>query len=123
MGVMVPMTIRVFTSRTFVLRIQYDPSAFNADNDELMVRIYSSYVYFMLRPLKEGSTEIIAYFVDPARQNSTVFIPFLVNVKRQLLHEVALYMLLAISALSLVYIAVSRDQLARLSGRLRRKKT
>jgi hypothetical protein len=122
-GVTVPVTIKVFTFKTFVLRIKYDSSAFNADSDELIVHIYSSYVYFMLKPLREGSTEIIAYFINPAKQNSTASIPFLVNVKRQLLQEVALYMLLVISALSLVYIVVSRDQLARLTSRLRRKRT
>jgi len=122
-GVPMPMTVRVFTSKTYVLKLEYDLSVFKADNDELMVRKYSSYIYFMLKPLREGSTEIKAYFIDPNNQNSTVSIPFWVNVNRQLIYEIAPYLFLTVSVFSLVYIVVSRDQMARLSSRLRRKKT
>jgi hypothetical protein len=122
-GVSVPITIRVFTFKTVILRIEYDASAFKADSDELMVNKYSSYVYFMLRPVREGSTEIKAYFINPKNQNSTLSILFSMNVKRQLLYAITPYMLLAVSVLSLVYIVVSRDQMSRVLSRFRRKKT
>jgi hypothetical protein len=122
-GVPMPMTVRVFTSKTYVLKLEYDPSVFRADIDELMVRKYSNYIYFMLKPLREGSTEIKAYFIDPNNQNSTVSIPFWVNVNRQLLYEIAPYLFLTVSVLSLVYMVVSRDQVSRVLSRLRRKKT
>jgi hypothetical protein len=121
-GISVPMTIRVFAFKTFLLRIDYDVSALNADSNELMVRKYSSYVYFMLKPVREGSTEIKAYFINPNNQNSTVSIPFLVNVKRQAIYEIAPYMFLVVSLVSLVYVVVSRDQMSRLLSRLRRKR-
>jgi len=121
-GVPMPMTVRVFTSKTYDLKLEYDASVFRADIDELMIRKYSNYVYFMLKPLKRGSTEIKAYFIDPLDQNSTVSIPFWVNVNQQLIFAIAPYLFLGVSALSLVYMVVSRDQMTPMLNRLRRKK-
>lgn len=122
-GVPMPITVRVFTSKTYDLKLAYDPSMFKADIDELMIRKFSNYVYFMLKPIRGGSTEITAYFIDPLNQNSTVSIPFWVNVNQQLLYEVVPYLFLSISVLSLIYMVVSRDQMTPLLNRLRRKKT
>lgn len=122
-GVPMPMTVRVFTSKTYDLKLEYDASVFRADIDELMIRKYSNYVYFMLKPLRGGSTEIKVYFIDPLDQNSTVSIPFWVNVNQQLLYEVVPYLFLSVSVLSLVYMVVSRDHMTLLLNRLRRKKT
>ena len=121
-GVPMPMTVRVFTSKTYDLKLEYDASVFRADIDELMIRKYSNYVYFMLKPLRGGSTEIKAYFIDPLDQNSTVSIPFWVNVNQQLIFAIAPYLFLGVSALSLVYMVVSRDQMTPVLNRLRRKK-
>ena len=122
-GVPMPMTVRVFTSKTYDLKLEYDDSVFRADIEELMVRKYSSYIYFMLKPLREGSTEIKANFIDPTNHNTTMSIPFWVNVNRQLVYEIAPYLFLAVSALSFVYMVVSRNQMTPLLSRLRRKKT
>jgi hypothetical protein len=117
------MTVRVFTSKTYDLKLEYDTSVFRADIDELMIRKYSNFVYFMLKPLRGGSTEIRAYFIDPLNQNSTVSIPFWVNVNQQLIYRVVPYLFLSVSVLSLVYLVVSRDQMTPLLNRLQRKKT
>lgn len=118
---LIPITIRLFTSKTYLLRVEYDSSMFKIDNNEIMVNKPAGYKYFMLNPVRIGHAVITVNFEDPTTENS-ISIQFLVNVEDPLFYPVVQYALLIITVLSLVYVASSKNLVDWLLHRLKREK-
>jgi hypothetical protein len=120
LGVQTPMTLKAFTFRTYVVNIEHDQSVLEFDNDLLMIDRFSSFSYFMFKPLREGSIEIKAHFTDPSNQSASLALPFLVSTQRLAVFEIATYLFFAFTVLSFVYV-VSGSDLAHFLKRLRKR--
>lgn len=120
----IPFTIKVYTYTTYDMKIEYDYSMFEVDNDEIMVNKFHSHEYFMLKPVNTGLTVVKVHFMDmeSTTKNAGFFIPFLINVENSLLYQIIPYVLLIITVLSLVYVTGSKKLIDWLPQRLRRKK-
>jgi len=104
-GILIPLTIRTYTPKTYTLRIEYDPSMIEADTDEIMV--YASryhYEYFMLKPLRVGHTTIGLEIMDPTTMDVIFSSSFSVNIKSSVPTQMIIYYLLGIAVFSLVYL-------------------
>ena len=101
----IPFTIRTFTPRTHTLEIEYNPSMFEADKDEIMV--YSSrfhYEYFMLKPLRTGETTVNLRIVDPITGDTLFSSRFFVDIGSSFSSYMVIHFLLGVAIFSLVYI-------------------
>jgi len=115
-GAVIPITIRTYTPRTYILRIEYDPLMIEADIDEKMV--YASrfhFEYFMLTPLQPGHTTISLEIVDPPAMDVIFSSSFLVNIRSSVPTQVVVYWLVSISVFSLVYVFSKRTFLKQVS--------
>ena len=103
-GTLTPLTVQIYTSRTYTLKIEYDPSMFEADRDEIMV--YASrfhYEYFFLKPLRTGQTTINFKIMDPITEDTFFSFPFSLSIKSSFFTQVAFYFLLGVAVVSLIY--------------------
>ncbi len=121
LGTQVPVTVNVFTSKTYILKVEYDSRLFELDNDQLMVHKRISYEYFMLKPIHIGRAVTTVHFIDPTAENPTVSIPFLINITHSPAYQIIFYMLAAIAVLSLMYIVGGRNFVDLLLRRHKRK--
>ena len=123
LGLQIPVTIRVLTTKTYLLKVEYDSSMLEVDNDELMVnKPVVGFVYFMLKPAGTGLSVVTVHFIDPSNENSPVSIPFLINTTSSLAYQSILSVLTVVTVLSLMYVAGGKNLLDWLLCRLRLKK-
>ena len=121
-GIQIPFTISIYNYRTYILKIEFDSSMFEVDNDEIMVLKYGGHEYFMIRPVGLGLTWAELHFVDPTDENVNVSVPFLINITHSLPYQITSYILLIVTVLSLVYIISGKNIVEWLSYQLKRKK-
>jgi len=112
LGTQIPITIRVLALNPHILKINYDSSIFEGDNDELIIHSLG-WKYFMLRPISTGLTTITVDFEDPTTEN-VISIPFLINVRNAFLYQLIPMVLLIATVFSLLYVASGRKLIDRL---------
>lgn len=107
--VQIPLTLRISTSKTYAVRIEYNPSMLKVDNDELMVNKFRSYEYFMLKPLGIGTTAFTVHFTGLSIEDSGISVPFLVSINYSLFDQIISYAVLIVTVLSVVYVIVGKN--------------
>jgi len=114
---LIPLTIRTYTApRTYILKIEYDSSIFEADRNEILVYASIPYFqYFMLKPLQTGQTTVNVKIIDPVTRKTLFSSPFFVTIKSSFFTQVAIYLLLGVAVFSLIYIFTKKSLLKRIS--------
>jgi len=104
-GFYIPITIQMVTYRTFILKVEYDFSFFEAEQKEIMA--YSSrihYEYFALKPLQIGQSTVGLKISDAANEKTVFSTLFSVHISSSFPSRILLYFTFCVTVLSIVVV-------------------